>query len=118
MTDPSTGVPAGVIGTIDSTPDASRVAQISGLVRAGLALAAGFGLAVPTISDAQLSAYVSAGFVLTSLGGFAATAAWSWQAKRRQAQLEHAAVVESARVGLPLKMVVREGRFAAFVRGF
>ncbi len=67
-------------------PDPVKVAQIAGQIRAFLPLvggiAAGVGIAIPTFTDAQMTAWIYAAMILAGLGSYAWAAITSWQSKK------------------------------------
>ncbi len=103
MTDPNIPAPPPM-------PDPTRVAQWAGQIRAIMPLIGGvlgaFGIAIPTLSDAQLSGYISAAMILIGLGMYAWSAYTSWQAKNADRKVLVASTVASVQHGTPVVVTV------------
>lgn len=113
MSDPYAPLPP---NSILSTPDPTKVALYAGLVRDIIKALAGAGLAfgfMATISDAQISAFITLGFMLLSFITWLAATVYSWWQKRKAAQVLHDSVTisaeasakASAEAGVPLPIV-------------
>lgn len=81
-------------------PDPLIVQQWMGQIRAFLPLLGGIagtlGIAIPVLSDAQLSGYISAAMVLFGAASYGGTAFWSWLDKRKRDREKRAAEVAAA----------------------
>jgi hypothetical protein len=91
-------------------PDPVKVAQWAGQIRAllpfiGGALASA-GIVIPSLTDAQISGYISAAMTAAGIASYAASAVWSWYQKVRDRKMLVASAVASAQHGAAVVVTV------------
>ncbi len=88
-------------------PDPVKAAQYAGLVRVLLPAIGGLmgiiGIAAPSFTDAQITAYVQ---LAMTVGGMLIAGYWSWQQKKQARAKEVASAVASAQAGAPVTVTV------------
>lgn len=92
--------------TIPSTPDPTQVALWTGQIRLLISVFVGLGLGsawLPHITDAQISAELTAVLTVASLIGAVGASAWSFYKEHWAAQHTHAVAQVSAAAGVPVQ---------------
>jgi hypothetical protein len=96
--------------TLPPPPDPVKVAQWTGQIRALLPFVGGAlasaGIVIPSLTDAQISGYISAAMTAAGIASYAASAVWSWYQKVKDRKMLVASAVASAQHGAPVVVTV------------